>query len=169
MLSRIIKISVSVISLSLRLLLITPPQPRLFWISQQPHPIIVYNIIGLVSEETVISTVSHLKGNQFLVVTRCHDSHVGDPKHRTAAKLEPQTNQTLQNWVLFRCKLSLVFWLKNKAADIRWLKTSLESLQQILDFWNDIPFPLGVCPSPLSSLFVCFLLPVVANEQIIES
>ena len=45
-------------------------------------------------------------------------------------------------------------------------ETSLQSLQEFLDFWNDIPFPLGVCPSRLSCLFVCFLLPVVANEQI---
>ena len=84
----------------------------------------------------------------------------------TAAKLGSQTDQSFGNWVLFICKLSLLFWLKNKAADITWLKTSLQSLQEILDFWNDIPFPLGVCPSHLSSLFVCLLLPVVANEQI---
>ena len=107
-----------------------------------------------------------LKRNQFLVFTRCHGGHVGDPKQRDCSQFGSQTNQSLGNWVLFTCKLSLLFWSKNKAADITWLKTSLQSLQEILDFWNDIPFPLGVCPSHLSSLFVCLLLPVVANEQI---
>ena len=39
--SRIIKVSVRVISLSLRLRLIALPRPKLFWISQKSHPIIV--------------------------------------------------------------------------------------------------------------------------------